>query len=231
MARILHVDELHGWRETVRDALPDHRVDVAGSSEEARRLLAAGGAYHVALVDLCVVADREIVGAELLRLLRSKYPDTSVIGVASCSSFDAVRDELAERFGVEEVVVPTDKTVPDLRHRIEEALSHAVLVDAPVRRAELHRRNREWRRRLGAELDARMRAAEIVAHNSGGTGSYFRSRVQAVLVDARDLMERFRADSAAVTDRIDRAASVEEVVDAADAFEAAEGLYADLVGQ
>src|SRR5215207_7606385 len=99
MARILHVDELHGWRETVRSALPDHRVDVAGSSEEARRLLADGGVYHVALVDMSVVADREIVGAELLRLLRSEYPDTSVIGVASSSPSDAVRDELAERFG------------------------------------------------------------------------------------------------------------------------------------
>ena len=91
MARILHVDELHGWRETVRSALPDHRVDVAGSSEEARRLLAGGGTYHVALVDLRVTADREIVGAELLRLLRSEYPDTSVIGVASSSSLGAVR--------------------------------------------------------------------------------------------------------------------------------------------
>ena len=99
MARILHIDTLHRWHETVRSALPDHRVDVASSSEEARRLLADGGAYHAALVDLRVVADREIVGAELVRLLRSEYPDTSVVGVASSSPSDAVRDELAERFG------------------------------------------------------------------------------------------------------------------------------------
>ena len=127
--------------------------------------------------------------------------------------------------------MPTDKTVPDLRHAIEKALSHAIPVDAPVRRTELHRRNRAWRRRLGAELDARVRAAEMAARNAGGTGSDFRSRARTALVDARDLMERFRADSAAVTDRIDRAASVQEVLDAADAFEAAECLYADLLSR
>ena len=127
--------------------------------------------------------------------------------------------------------MPTDRTVPDLRHTIEDALSRAVPVDAPVRRAELHRRNREWRLRLGAELDARVRAAEMAARNAGGTGPDFRRRARTALADARDLMERFRADSAAVTDRIDRAASVEEVVDAADAFEAAESYYADLLGR
>lgn len=231
MARILHVDELHGWRETVRSALPDHRVDVAGSNDEARRLLADGGAYHIALVDLSVVADREIVGAELLRLLHSEYPDTSVIGVASSSPSDAARDELAERFGVEEVLIPTDETVPDLRHTVEEALSCAVPAGATIRRVELRRRSREWRCRLAAELDAGVRAAEMVARNAGDNGSDFCKRARTDLAEARDLTERFRAGSAAVTDRIDRASSVQEVLDAADAFEAAEGHYADLVGR
>jgi len=83
MARILHVDDLHGWREIVRRALPDHRVDVAGSSEEALDLLRGGAAYHLALVDLRVVPDREIVGAGLLGLLRSRYPETRAIAVAA----------------------------------------------------------------------------------------------------------------------------------------------------
>jgi hypothetical protein len=230
MARILHVDELHGWHETVRDALPDHRVDVVGSSEEARRLLGEGGAYHVALVDLRIVADLEIAGAGLLGLLCCQYPDTAVVVVASAAPSDAARDELARRFGVEEVVIPTGITVPDLRHTIEKALSHSVPVDNPVRRAELHRRNQEWRRRLGTELDARVRAAEMVARNADGTGDDFRRRARTALADARGLRERFRADSAAVTDRIARAVSIQDLLDAADAFEAAAGRYAELVG-
>ena len=231
MARILHVDELYGWREFVRSALPDHRVDVAGSNEDARRLLADGGAYHVALVVLRVVSDREIMGAELLRLLRSEYPDTSVIGIVSSAPSAAVRDELADRFGVEEVVMPTDKTMPDLRHAIEEALRHAIPVDAPVRRAQLHRRNWTWRRRRAAELAARVRAAETVAGDVGHTGSEIGRHARTALADARDLVDRFRADSAAITDRIDRAASAQEVLDAADAFEAAQSLYVDLVAR
>jgi len=231
MARILHVDDLHGWREIVRRALPDHRVDVAGSSEEALDLLRGGAAYHLALVDLRVVPDREIVGAGLLGLLRSRYPETRAIAVAAVRPPETVRDELAERFGVEEMLIPSGMGVPDLRHVIEEALRQAVPVDARVRRADLYHRNREWQRRLGAELDAQVHAADMVVRNASGTRSDFRRRARTALEDARALRERFRTDSAAITDRIDRSASVQEVLDAADAFGHIEGLFADLMGR
>jgi DNA-binding NarL/FixJ family response regulator len=230
MARILRVDELHGWREIVRAALPDHRVDVVGSIEAAPGVLGDGGPYHVALVDLRVVGGRDVASTELLRLLHEEYPDTSVVVVASSPPSAAVRDELAARFGVEEILVAADVTVPDLRHTIEEALRRAVAVDGPIRRRELHRRTSEWRCRLGAKLDARVRAAEMVAGNAGGNRADFRRRAKTALADARELRERFHADSAALADRVDRAASVQEVLDAVDAVEEMESLYAGLVG-
>jgi len=84
---------------------------------------------------------------------------------------------------------------------------------------------------LGAELDAQVHAADMVVRNASGTRSDFRRRARTALEDARALRERFRTDSAAITDRIDRSASVQEVLDAADAFEHIEGLFADLMGR
>lgn len=231
MARILHVDALHCWREIVRHALPDHRVDVADSSEEALDLVQGGAAYHLALVDLRVVPDRGIVGTGLLGLLHSRYPETRAIAVAAVRPPDAVREELAERFGIEEMLIPSGTSVPDLRHVIEETLRKAVPVDARVRRAELHDRNRHWQRRLAAELDSRVHAADMVARNASGNGPDLRRRARTAIEDARALRERFRADSAAITDRIDRSASFQEVLDAGDAFEHLKSLYADLVGR
>lgn len=71
----------------------------------------------------------------------------------------------------------------------------------------------------------------MVARNASGTRYDFRRRARTALEDAQALRERFRNDSAAITDCIDRSASVQKVLDAADAFEHIEGLYADLVGR
>lgn len=227
MACILHVDHLHGWRAVLRRALPDHHVDVAGSGEEALGLLQDGTAFHLALVDLGPDSDADTVGIELLELLRARHPGTRPIVVVAVPPPDTVRDDLLERFGVEEILIISETGEPDLRHVIEDALGQAVPADARLRRAELHRRYQKWQHRVGAELDSRLRAAELFVRNGSTISPGSRRPARVALENARALREQFRADSAAIAGRIDRSASAREVLDATDAFEHVEGLYAD----
>jgi CheY-like chemotaxis protein len=226
MARILHVDDLHEWREVVGRALADHHVDVAGSYDEALDLLQSGAAYDLALVDLHLVPGQDDPGGELLELLRARYPDTRRIVVAALPPDGALRVDLVEKYGVEEVLIRSAMDAPELRHVVEDALEEAVSVDARIRRAELRRRSQDWQRRQGALIESRIHAADLLAGTAGSD-----SRAQSALEDARALRERFRADCADLADRIDRSVTIQQVLDAADAFEHVEGVWADLVGR
>jgi CheY-like chemotaxis protein len=231
MARILHVDGEHEWRELVRRGLPDHHVDVAGSYDEALELLQSRAPYDLALVDLQLVSDHELLGGELLELLRSAYPDTRPIVIAASPPSGSVRATIVEKYGVEEMLIQSEMAVPDLRYVVDAALGQTVPVDAPLRRAELRRRLQEWRRRQGARLDSRVFAAEMFARNAGKVSGDSRRRVQAALDEAEALRRRFHADADDLSDRIDRAVTIQQVLDAADAVEQVEGVYADLDGR
>jgi CheY-like chemotaxis protein len=230
MARILHVGDEPKWCEVVEEALADHDLDLAAAHQQARALLRTGRAYDLAVVDL----DSASGGGELVELLWTHYPDTPRVLVAAVPPSRAGRPAWVERaglfarYGVEEVLAKSATSAPDLWRIVETALEHEAAVEAPIRRAELRRRYQEWRSRQDAELEARIRAAEIVARNTGEVASPSRRRARAALEDALALYERFTADVYDIGTRIERAVAVREILDAADALVRIEELYPEV---
>jgi CheY-like chemotaxis protein len=237
MARILHVGDEPEWREVVQEALADHDLDLATGHQQAAALLRTGAPYDLAVVDLHRATDGAMGGGELgelVELLWTHYPDTRRVVVAAVPprragrAARAGRAGLFARYGVEEVLTKSTTSAPDLRRIVETALEHEAAVEAPIRRAELRRRYQEWRSRQSAELEVRIRTAEIVARNTSEVASASRRGARAALEDALALCERFTVHVYNIGTRIERAVTVLEILDAADAFAHVEELYPEV---
>jgi CheY-like chemotaxis protein len=213
-ARILQVGDEPTWREVVQEALAEHDLDIATDRRQATALLRTGRTYDLAVVDLHPTT------GELLELLWTHYPDTRRVVVAEVPPRQADRRGRAglfARYGVEEVLTRSTISAPDLRRIVGTALEDEAAVETRIRRAELRRRYQEWRSRRRAELEARLRTAEIVA---GGTAE-----------DALAVYERFTTDAYDAGIRIERAVTVPEILDAADALARIEEFFPEAGGQ
>lgn len=207
MAWILHAVDDAARRALTRQALTAHHVDEADGLEEARLRLEDEPPYDLALVDL------DAGGPELLQLLRSRHPDTRRLVVAAAGS------AVVEKYGVEELLLVSELAVPTLRRAVQEALVQQVAGDARIRRAELWRRFQDWRRRQIADLDAKVRTAELYAANSGS------ARAEAARTEALRARAAFLADADNLALRITRATTITDTLDAAEAFDLAAELY------
>lgn len=229
MARILTVSDQPDWSAVVLAALAEHQVDPATGPEQARRLLRTGAAYDLALVDL----QRSTGGTtadgpdELIDLLWSRYPGTLRVVVAAASPPAATAAGTFARYGVEQVLAKPDISPAALRRLVEAAVEQETAAEPRIRRAELRRRYQDWRQRQRADLDARIRTAEIVAGNIGELDSPPRRRAQATLHDLLAQRDRFTIDLHDVGMRIERTVTVQDLLDSADALAGVEERYAE----
>ncbi len=143
MALILVVDDEPGIREMLRAALAadGHRVDTAGSGEEALSVVGEQG-YDLLLTDLAMPG---IDGVELLRRVRRVAPDLPSIVITAYGSKETAIE--AMRHGAVNYL--------EKPFNIEEMRLH-------VRRALRHRELRDENRRLWARLAAER---EILGHS------------------------------------------------------------------
>lgn len=185
MARILHVEDQGHWSDLIRRALADHTVDCASSHDEALGYLFAGNSYDLALVDLHLIGDDDFLGGEVLDLLRTGYPGTRRIVVTGSPPMGSLRANIFERYGVEEIIIKGQSTLPDLRRVVEGALSRAadeLPQDVKMRRSELRQRYYEWQRMHLSVLDRNLRDAEDYVRNAGRLHAQSRRRAE----EARD---------------------------------------------
>src|SRR6266516_1338714 len=123
MARILYVEDDKFWRSAVLERLGDHEVDSVGSLKDAIQLLDTKPVYHLALVDLNLKTDSDRQGGELLDLLRLRYPSTRRIVITGSPPAGSVRNNIFDRYDVEEIIIKRDFDMPDLRRVVEEAIA------------------------------------------------------------------------------------------------------------
>jgi two-component system, NtrC family, sensor kinase len=145
--RILIVDDEQLVRNMFSNFLSDHYVcTTAASSEEALACLAAE-AYAVVIADIKMPGRN---GVELLREIRSRYPDTAVIMVSALSRPQRIRDAL-QIGAFDYLIKPCELDV--LLLSVERALERrALTITARSYRAHLERQNDELAARQ-AELE------------------------------------------------------------------------------
>jgi CheY-like chemotaxis protein len=228
MARILYADEMAEWRTEVRRELADHHVDLAGTHDEALRRLIDGPRHDLALIDLNLVADLGGLGAELLDVLRARYPDTRRMIIASAPPTEAVRRAVLTRHGAERLLVKAGLTATCLRHAVEELLDLEVSPDARIRRAERRRRYQQWWRRVDTELTAEARGADLLVRNTETVhGAPRHAALAQGVARATARHHRFTAEADDLCRRIEDAATIQATLDVADAFEYLRARWAD----
>lgn len=199
MARIIHVEDEDEWIKFTRRALADHRVDSANSYSEALSLIRDNTPYDLALVDLNLESGSDGLGNEILDLLKFEYPSTRRIVITARPPVGGLRANIFERYGVEEIIIKGDMTLPDLRKVVAEALKRQadeIPQDVRIRKSELMQRYREWRSQIDNTLRSRILEAQEYARNAGRLHGQSGRRAQSDLDRWLKLQERFRRDCA-----------------------------------
>lgn len=141
MIRILLVENDKEWRDSVTRALPTYQVEAASTYDDALRLMAEGASYEVAIVDLNLIdsADRnagDLLGGEVLLQLRRDHPATRRIALTAWPP-GAVRGEVLDRYGVDELLIKSHLTLSGLREVVESSLERSAVVLPAQARAKL----------------------------------------------------------------------------------------------
>lgn len=231
MSRILHVEDEPEWTSLTRQALADHRVDCAETYNAALSFLQEHPPYDLALVDLNLVSDNDLLGGEILDLLRARYPMTRRIVVTGSPPKGAVRTNIFERYGVEEIIIKGALSLPDLRRVVEDALSRGpneVPQDVKLRRSELRQRLRDWRRDREAlsRIRLRMQEANEFLRNAGRAHGQSARRAKDELDELRSNQETFQQECAALEARLDGIRSMDDTMSALAELERLEATYA-----
>jgi CheY-like chemotaxis protein len=150
MARILLVEDDEEWVYLIRESLPQHMVETAESYDGAMEALRQGVVYDVAIVDLNLVkppdqgtAERfgdtilDMLGGDILKLLREEYPQTRRIAVTGLAS-GGVR-EILEDYHLDDLLLKGNMTVPAVRKAVRKAIERASDGIPPEVRAEQSR--------------------------------------------------------------------------------------------
>lgn len=176
MTRILLVENDPEWLDSIPRSLPHYNVDLAPSYNEALRCIDSGVVYDVAIVDLNLIdsADRnsfDLLGGEILIVLRQKVPATRRIALTAFPP-GAVREEVFDRYDVDELLIKGGMTLSSLREVVQLALDrNAAHLPANARalRSALWEDFRSWRdhRVLLLEQHKRMLRNDLRASSHG----------------------------------------------------------------
>lgn len=162
--RILLVENDQEWRDSVTRALPTYQVDAASTYDDALRLMAEGARYEVAIVDLNLIdsADRnagDLLGGEVLLQLRRDHPATRRIALTAWPP-GAVRGQVLDRYGVDELLIKSHLTLSGLREVVEFSLERSASslpAQARARLSALEDNVRTWYDVRISQLDQQRR--------------------------------------------------------------------------
>lgn len=124
MARIIHIEDEDEWIQHMRRALADHQVDSARTYEEALSLISGNAPYDLALVDLHLGESNDLLGGEVLDLLKADYPATPRIVITGSPPPGGMGANILRRYMAVELIIKGTTTLPDLRRAVAEALAH-----------------------------------------------------------------------------------------------------------
>jgi DNA-binding NarL/FixJ family response regulator len=123
MARILVVDNDHFWVDQISGSLPEDNIDGAGSYQEAVDFLRRK-TYDIAIVDLNLMDEPghytdDGLGGEILKLLKSDYPETCRIALTGHTP-SAVMEILRE-YRVADLLLKQNMTLGAVRKVVQAA--------------------------------------------------------------------------------------------------------------
>lgn len=235
MSRILHVEDEDIWRDFVKRALADHHIDSAASLDEALHYLQGNAPYDLALVDLDLIKPGDLLGGEILDLLRTRYPLTRRVVVTGSPPWGSLRANIFQRFEVEEIIIKGQQALPDLRRVVEGALDQAmwdVPQDVKLRKSELRQRFRDWQRNQANLLNEKIREVEEFSRNSEKVHGQAGRRAQEMLGAVQDHRDLFKEDCSSIENSLDGVVAMKDLFKVLDEFERIEVKHAEcLSGQ
>lgn len=229
MSRILHVEDENIWRDFVKKALADHHLDSAASYDEALRYLQGSAPYDLALVDLDLINPGDLLGGEILDLLRTRYTLTRRIVVTGSPPSGSLRANIFERYEVEEIIIKGQFALPDLRRVVEGALDQSmcdVPQDVKLRKSELRQRFRDWQRSHASLMNDKIREAEEYLRNAEKLHGQSGRRAQEALSAVQTQRDLFRSDCSAIEDLLDGVVSMRDIFNVLEELERIEAKYA-----
>ncbi len=119
---LLYVEDKQAFISIARAALPDYEVVSATTLGEAMDALVHGGPFALVLVDPNLTDEDDRAGLEVLEYLRDHLPDTPRIVVTGSRFPGAITTNLGARYGVSDILIKGDYTLPDLRSTIDRAV-------------------------------------------------------------------------------------------------------------
>ncbi len=134
--RLLYVEDTPAWATIVCEALPDYNLTCANTLRTAMEALVDDGPFALVLVDPNLTDLDEGAGLEVLEYLRDRMPDTPRIVVTGSPLPGAMTRTLGERYGVSEILIKGDYTLPDLRSTIEREIRRGTHSDGREQRQE-----------------------------------------------------------------------------------------------
>lgn len=215
MARILHVENEPDWIDITREALADHHhVDSASTYSEALGFIRGSATYDLALVDLNLLRWDDGQGKEILDVLRNECPSTRRIVVTGKLPAGSLRENIFDRYGVEEIIIKGEMTLPDLQRAVGTALnnSESVTPDVKLRKSEALHRYRTWRTNQGQVIDDRVRDAREYVHNAGRLHGQSGRRAQEQLDNILRERESFLDRCVSLEDALSNARTMEELM-------------------
>lgn len=232
MSRILHVEDESIWRDFVKKALADHHLDSAASYDEALRYLQGSAPYDLALVDLDLINPGDLLGGEILDLLRARYPVTRRVVVTGSPPRGPLRTNIFERYEVEEIIIKGELALPDLRRVVEGALDQrmsGVPQDVKLRKSGLRQRFRDWQRSQASLMNDKVHDAEEYLRNAEKLHGHSGRRAQEVLSAVQAQRDLFKGDCEDIEDLLDGVVAMRDVFNVLEELERIEAKYAESV--
>lgn len=119
---LLYVEDTEAYMTIAREALPDYRVVCVDTLGKAMDALVRGGPFALVLVDPNLTDLEEGDGLEVLEYLRERMPEVPRVVVTGSRFAGAITKNLGERYGVFEILIKGDYTLPDLRSTVDSAV-------------------------------------------------------------------------------------------------------------
>lgn len=230
MSMILHVEDEGSWRDFVKRALADHHIDSAASADEALHYLQGEVTYDLALVDLNLIEPGDLLGGEILDLLRTRYPSTRRVVVTGRPPWGSLRANIFERYEVEEIIIKGQLTLPDLRRVVEGALDQkmwGVPQDVKLNKSVLRQRLRDWQRVQTSLMNDKIRKAEEYLHNAERLHERSAVRAQEELSAVQNHLDLLKSDCSAVDKQLDGVIIMTDVFRVLEELERIEAKYAE----
>lgn len=124
--RLLYVEDTERWTTVAKEALPDYEVICAESLGKAMFALVNEGPFALVLVDPNLTDLDEGDGLEVLEYLRDRMPEVPRVVVTGSRFPGAITKTLGKRYGVSEILIKGDYTLPDLRSTIDSLVNESI---------------------------------------------------------------------------------------------------------